>query len=145
MTAEAIQAFLDVYAGAFVREDVDAVVACWRFPATVSTPEGDVVLDEPAFRRNTEALFGFYRGQGMTDVRGSLVQVDRVSPDLADVAVAYELFDDAGELIVSWRNGYRLREIDGAIHAISSVADAEVEAWAERGTPLGSSPEGSFG
>jgi hypothetical protein len=136
MTAEAIHAFFQRYVRAFVRGDVDGVVGCWGFPATISMPAGAVILDEPTFRKNTEALCGFYSRQGMADARVKVSGIHPLGRNVAGVTTDYDLYDSAGGLVAAWRNAYLLREGDGAIHAVVAVADAEIEAWAERGTPL---------
>lgn len=139
-----VEAFLQTYVDAFVREDVEAVVACWQFPAIISTPAATVVLDEPMFRKNTATLFRFYRDQGMADATSLLSGFQSLGAKVASVTVDYELRDRAGTVVAAWRNGYLLREAGGAIHAIAAVADAELEAWAARGTPLGASEDGAL-
>lgn len=138
MTAGAIDAYFRDYVGAFSRGDVDALVGLWRFPATISTRERTVVFDEPGFRKNVEALCGFYRLQGMAEARKTASGSHYLQPDVASVTTEDALLDGAGNLIAAWSHAYLLREDEDGIHAIAAIADGEVEAWAARGTPLGS-------
>ena len=138
MTAEAIHAYFRDYVGAFSRGDVDAVVGLWRFPATISTRERTVAFDEPGFRKNVEALCSFYRRQGMAEARKTVSASLHLAPNVASVTTEDSLLDGTGNLIAAWSHGYLLREDEDGIHAIAAIADGEVEAWAARGTPLGS-------
>ena len=138
MTAEAIEAYFGDYARAFSRCDVDAVVGLWRFPATVSTGDRITVFDEAGFRKNVEALCDFYRRQGMAEARKTISGSHHFSSAVAAVTTEDALYDRAGGPIAAWSHFYLLRESEAGIRAITAVADAEVEAWAARGTPLGS-------
>ncbi|HVQ07318.1 MAG TPA: hypothetical protein VMS43_02680 [Allosphingosinicella sp.] len=138
MTSEAIQTFFDHYVDAFSRRDIDAVMSLWTFPATITTPAGSFVFDEPAFRTNTEALCRFYDRQGTVEARKRVSGIHELSPAVATVTTEDELYDEEGSLIAAWRHGYVLRETAQGIRAIVAVADAEIEGWAARGTPLGS-------
>ena len=138
MTDEAVQSFFDSYVDAFNRNDVDAVMKQWTFPATISIPAATHVLDGAAFQKNTQALCDFYRRQGMVEARKRVSSIHHLGPNVANVTTEDVLYDADGKPIASWQHGYVLRETDGRIHALMAVADGEIEAWAARGTPLGS-------
>jgi hypothetical protein len=137
VTAAAIREYFRGYAEAFGRGDVGAIVGLWRFPATVSTRERDVAFDEPAFRRNVEALCEFYRRQGVAQARKTVSASHFFGPEVAAVTTEDSLHDAAGGLIAAWSHFYLLRETGDGIRAFGAVADGEVAAWAARGTPLG--------
>jgi hypothetical protein len=134
----AVTDFYDRYVDAFTRNDTDALVAAWSFPAAIAGPAGNAVFDAPAFRRNVEALFGFYRRQGVVRTTATVAALHPLGEGVVLSQTDYAMFDAAGALIAGWQTPYLLRQTGDGLHAFAAVADSEVAAWAARGTPLGS-------
>ena len=47
------------------------------------------------------------------------------------------MLDPSGDVIATWQASYVMQKHAGDWKAIMAVADGEVRAWADRGTPLG--------
>lgn len=138
MTSAALSDFYGAYTAAFVRHDSDALVAAWSFPAAITGPKGNAVFDAPAFRRNVEALFGFYDRQGVAAVTATVAASTGLGDDVVLSQTDYAMFDADGALIAEWQTPYLLRATGDGLKAFCAVADSEVAAWAARGTPMGS-------
>lgn len=138
MTPAAVAEFYARYTAAFMRHDSDALVAAWSFPAAIAGPKGNGVFDAPAFRRNVEALFGFYDRQGVTSVTADIAALTVLGDDVVLSQTDYAMLDADGALIAGWQTPYLLRDTADGLRAFAAVSDSEVAAWAARGTPLGS-------
>ena len=134
---EEISAFYASYADAFSRFDADRVSAHWETPALLVTAKRSTVFDAPAFRANSEALFGFYRRQGVARATAGVITIDDAFPGLATVRVLYTMLDANAASIVAFESVYMLRRADAGWRAVMGVPDGELAAWAARGTPLG--------
>jgi hypothetical protein len=138
MTPDAVADFYAGYTQAFVRHDSEALVAAWSFPAAIAGPRGNATFDAPAFRRNVEALFGFYDRQGVAAVTANVAALTVLGDDVVLSQTDYAMLDSDGGLIAGWQTPYLLRATADGLRAFCAVADSEVAAWAARGTPMGS-------
>jgi hypothetical protein len=138
MTPAAVGDFYARYTAAFMRHDSEALVAAWSFPAAIAGPKGNAVFDAPAFRRNVEALFGFYDRQGVASVTADIAALTVLGDDIVLSQTDYAMHDRDGALIAGWQTPYMLRATPEGLRAFAAVADSEVAAWAARGTPMGS-------
>ena len=134
---EEIEAFFAAYVDAFARWDIHAICVLWAPTAAFVMPTANVAMDAAAFRDNGVKLLDFYRRQQVAWPEGKLLSRDELFPGVAEARMAYRLFDAAGAEIVAWKHVYMLRKTD-RWRAVLAVADGEIAAWAERGTPLGS-------
>jgi hypothetical protein len=139
VTGPEAQSFFDAYARAFTAKDVEAVADQWSFPCLITQQTGAFPFaDRAAFTKNTSALQSFYDRQG---VALALARVDKVNPlyeGVAAVTVYYTLSNSDAEPIAGWLTTYILRRGKDLVWRASyAVADGEITAWAERGTPLG--------
>ena len=137
MTPAAVTEFYAGYTAAFMRHDSDALVAAWAFPAVIAGPRGNMAFDAPAFRRNVEALFGFYDRQGVVSVTATVAALTVLGDDVVLSQTDYAMLDKDGALIAGWQTPYMLRNTADGLRAFAAVADSEVAAWAARGTPMG--------
>lgn len=138
MTPAAVSDFYARYTSAFMQHDSDALVAAWAFPAVIAGPKGNMAFDAPAFRRNVEALFGFYDRQGVASVTADIAALTVLGDDVVLSQTDYAMLDKDGALIAGWQTPYMLRNTADGLRAFAAVADSEVAAWAARGTPMGS-------
>lgn len=138
MTPAAVSDFYARYTAAFMQHDSDALVAAWAFPAVIAGPKGNMAFDALAFRRNVEALFGFYDRQGVASVTADIAALTVLGDDVVLSQTDYAMLDKDGALIAGWQTPYMLRETPDGLRAFAAVADSEVAAWAARGTPMGS-------
>jgi|APFEC2959095136_1045048.scaffolds.fasta_scaffold00440_5 hypothetical protein len=137
MTPDALADFYGGYTAAFTRHDSDALVAAWSFPATIAGPRGNAVFDAAAFRRNVEALFGFYDRQGVVKATATVAAMTVLGDDVVLSQTDYAMLDRDGALIAGWQTPYMLRANASGLRAFAAVADSEIAAWAARGTPMG--------
>src|SRR5690242_9497838 len=138
MTRKSVEEFFVAYAAAFSRLDVDAIVGLWSLPAFITTAERSGCFAEAdAFRRNIEALCAFYRAQGLSRAKKTVMRIHRLSDGVAAVTTRDELFDARRRRIVRWQHAYLIRKTTQGLRAIAAVADGEMNAWNARGTPLG--------
>ncbi len=136
MNAAALADFYDCYTDAFMRQDGDALVAAWSFPAAIAGPEGNAVLDAEAFRRNLDGLFGFYDRQGVVTATAHVAAQTVLGENVVLSQTDYAMFDKDGVLIAGWQSPYLLRATGDGLRAFAVVSDGEVAAWAARGTPM---------
>ena len=137
MTPAALQPFYTDYAAAFIRQDGAALAAAWAFPALISGPGATLACDEAIFRRNTDALFGFYTRQGVADASAIVTAVVQLAPGVVLAHIHYAMLTGEGATIAAWATQYLLRDRGDGWRAFAAVSDGEVAAWAARGTPLG--------
>ena len=138
MTRKTVEEFFDNYAAAFSRGDVDEISRLWMLPAFITTADRAVCFaDVNAFRKNTEALCGFYADQGLSRAKKTVLDFNPLSDAVAAITTRDELFDSSGAPITQWVHAYLVRETDAGIRTIAAVADNEMNAWEARGTPLG--------
>ncbi len=139
MTRKSVEDFFAAYAAAFSRLDVDGIVALWSLPALITTAErSGCFADREAFRRNTEALCAFYRAQGLSRAKKTVVRIHPLGDGVAAVTTRDEVFDARGRRIARWQHAYLIRKTAEGLRSIAAVADGEMRAWNARGTPLGS-------
>ena len=138
MTPAAVSDFYARYTAAFLQHDSDALVAAWVFPAVIAGPKGNMAFDAAGFRRNVEALFGFYDRQGVAAVTADVAALTVLGEDVVLSQTDYAMRDQHGALIAAWQTPYMLRNTADGLRAFAAVADSEVAAWAARGTPMGS-------
>lgn len=132
-----LAAFFAAYADAFTRMEPSAVTSLWLFPALVSAAGRSAAFDHPDhFEANTAILMGFYARQGVVRVEKVLLGAMGPSADTAFAVTHDRLFDRNGAIVAEWRHGYLVRLVDMGWRAIGAVADGELEAWRDRGTPL---------
>ncbi|OYU16510.1 MAG: hypothetical protein CFE37_00475 [Alphaproteobacteria bacterium PA4] len=138
MTPAEVQPFYTAYAAAFIRQDSAALAAAWSFPAVISGPGATLACDEAVFRRNVDALFGFYTRQGVADASALVTAVEPLAPGVVLAHIRYAMLAGDGATIAAWDTQYLLRDRGQGWRAFAAVSDGEVAAWAARGTPLGS-------
>jgi hypothetical protein len=138
MTPAALADFYGRYTAAFMRHDSDALAAAWAFPAAIAGPHGNAMFDAAAFRRNVEALFGFYDRQGVVTATANVAAMTVLAEDVVLSQTDYAMCASDGALIAGWQTPYLLRATADGLRAFCAVADSEVAAWAARGTPMGS-------
>lgn len=90
------------------------------------------------FETNTEKLLGFYQRQGVVTVQRRVLSHFEMGENAVAMTVADEMLDAAGAVLAAWQVAYVLQRTDTDWRAVAAIADGEVEAWAARGTPLGS-------
>jgi hypothetical protein len=134
----ALTDFYARYADAFMRQDTDALVAAWSFPAAITGPTGNKMFDAMAFRRNVEALFGFYQRQDVAKATADVAAMHPLGDGVVLGQIDYAMFTAAGAPVAAWQTPYLLRDAGAGLKAFAAVADGEIAAWAARGTPLGS-------
>lgn len=137
---EALQAWCNSYIAAFNAFDASMIGQHWAFPALITqTGKSVVFADRGLFDGNTEKLLSFYRQQGVSKAERVVTDYVVMNADTVAMTVSDVLTDVAGDAIVSWNAAYLLQRRDEGWRAIMAAADGEIEAWAARGSPLGSS------
>ncbi len=132
-----IAAFFLRYSEAFTRFDADAVNALWVYPALFVSHAFTTSLDQAGFATNTTGLMAFYRRQGMVRADAQVIDTELLFSGVAKARVAYRVIDAADAIIAEWEHVYLLRDAGEGWRVCAALADGEVAAWAERGTPLG--------
>ena len=89
------------------------------------------------FDANTSALLSFYEAQGVKRADRSLIDILLLNGDTVAITVADTMRAEDGSAIVDWRAAYVLQRVGEDWKAIMAVADGELAAWRQRGTPLG--------
>lgn len=136
---EELASWCQSYVDAFSAYDVAGISAHWSFPALILQKGRSISFpSESVFARNTEALLGFYKRQGVARAERALACCLSMSIDVAAMRVRDRMLDVRGDDIVSWEASYVLQRVDGVWRAVCAAADGETDAWRARGTPLGS-------
>ena len=127
------------YIDAFGAFDADRIAGHWDYPATV-LQNGRLFSfpDAQSFARNVDNLCGFYRKQHVAAAMRDLLDVYLLADGVVSIRTDDHMIDKDGRTIVSWQSAYTLRHTTSGWRAIFAVADGETNAWAARGTPLGS-------
>jgi ketosteroid isomerase-like protein len=127
------------YGSAFQTGDVDALLPVFAEPCVVQTRDFVAVYNKREdISANNNALLDFYRRQGITKVDLQIAEVDPLHRHFVQMQVRYRLMDTDGNDVVQFTTIYSFKH-EGTrwlIHQI--IAQNEVDAWAARGTPLGS-------
>jgi hypothetical protein len=138
MPEQQISDFMAAYAEGFTTRTPAETCRFWLFPATISAGESVTCFDdEAAFARNVAALGDFYRRQGVTRAEKSVTDCRLVLPGCAFVTTDDRMYDATGALVNRWRHHYALRKVGADWRIAFAVADEEIAAWHDRGTPLG--------
>lgn len=134
-----LEAWCASYVAAFERSDSKLIAEHWIFPA-VTTQAGQSFAFKSAehFEKNTDRLLGFYQRQGVVSVHRRVLNHFDMSPTAVAMTVADEMRNASGAALASWGAAYVLQRNQGEWRAVAAIADGEVDAWAARGTPLGS-------
>jgi len=138
MTAASIQRFFQSYADAFSRSDIDDICEKWAYPAYFVANGHRASLAAPEFKKNTEALCQFYALRGVARAEKEVIEISRLTGSTISVRTADTLFDAAGDEIVAWEHVYLLSDTTDGPRVVAAMPDAELAAWRDRGTPLGS-------
>ena len=127
------------YISAFERFDASAIAEHWAFPA-LTTQSGQSFAFKSAdhFAANTEKLLGFYKRQGVASVERRVLSHYEMGANAVAMTVADKMLDAAGNVLAGWQAAYVMKRTGTSWRAVVAIADGEVAAWAERGTPLGS-------
>lgn len=134
-----LEAWCQSYVAAFVAYDPEAIAAHWSFPAlTTQAGRSFAFKSSEHFAKNTGFLLGFYRDQDVAKVERSVTECHMLHRDAVSMIVSDTMYLSDGTSIARWQAAYVLQRVDGAWKAVMAVADGETEAWAARGTPLGS-------
>lgn len=133
-----LEAWCQSYVKAFSAYDAEAIAGHWAFPA-VTTQAGRSFAFKSAehFASNTGLLLGFYKQQDVDRAVRKLVDLLILSETAIAMTVEDQMLDSSGAVITSWKASYVMQKRGGDWKAVMAVADGEVSAWAERGTPLG--------
>lgn len=129
------------YASAFQTGDMESVLPVFAEPCMVQTRSSANIYPKRAdIGRNNMMLLAFYRAQGVVRAEATIVEVDPLHRHFVHVQVRYRLLDDKGADVVAFTTIYSLKH-EGTrwlIHQI--IAQDEVDAWQNRGTPLERAP-----
>lgn len=138
MTAIEVHRFFKEYAGAFSRFSVDEIVAHWAYPAFMVGRGKQAALNEAEFRHNTVSPCRFYKERGTARAEKKVIELRPLTATTASARTADTLVDGRGEEIARWEHAYLLSETSDGLKVVAAMPDGELEAWAARGTPLGS-------
>ena len=95
-------------------------------------------IRDRGFDRNTAALIAFYERQDARKVERTILSCQPMLENTAAMQVKDVISTPTGKNIVSWVSAYVLMNTASGWRAIFADATGEAEAWAARGTPLGS-------
>jgi len=133
-----IEAWCASYVKAFSSYDPQAIAAHWTFPALILSSGRSIGFKSAEqFTKNTDALLGFYKVHKVDRALRSLVDCMLLNEETVSITVDDQMVEADGSVIVSWQAAYVLQRLDGEWRAVCALADGELAAWAERGTPLG--------
>ena len=133
-----LEAWCASYVAAFERSDATAITEHWAFPAiTTQAGQSFAFKSSEHFEKNTQRLLGFHQRQGVATVHRRVLNHLEMSAHAVAMTVADDMRDASGATLASWQAAYVLQYTQGKWRAIAAIADGEVAAWAERGTPLG--------
>lgn len=137
---EQISGTIKAYADAFMSYDVGKISEFWLFPSLVNVADKSATYADPdEFKQNLAPLLEFYKKQGAARANKQIVEAVVTIPSCAFVTTFDQLFDANDKIITSWNHYYIMRKThEGEWKIVTSVADEEIEAWADNGTPLGS-------
>lgn len=134
-----LEAWCASYVTAFETFDAEMIGAHWAFPAMVVSNHRQLVMaDADTFNRNTGHLIAFYERQNARKVVREVLFASPMLAESAMMRVKDTISTPAGEPITEWVSAYVLRKTDAGWKAIFADATGEADAWAARGTPLGS-------
>lgn len=133
-----IEGWCKSYVTAFSAYDAPGIGAHWAFPAVITQAGRRISFrSREEFDANTAALLSFYQRHGVDRADRQLVDLLALNDATVAITVADTMRTSDGSPIVDWRAAYVLQRIDLEWKAIMAVADGELAAWRERGTPLG--------
>ena len=136
---EELDAWCSSYITAFEAFNVKAIGAHWLFPAMVVSGGRQLIMkDAASFDRNTSALTNFYKAQNATRVQRTVLSCHMMLEQSAAMRVKDIISTAQNEPITEWVSAYVLRKTQLGWRAIFADATGEADAWAARGTPLGS-------
>ena len=110
----------------------------WAFPAYFCARGKRAALAEDEFRANSASLCDFYRARGVASIGTEVTGVQAISESVAMVTTHFRLDDATGARIAEWDHIYLLSATESGLRLVAGLPDAELDAWAARGTPLGS-------
>ena len=115
------------YRDAFVRRDLDALLACFGFPLQVASVVGDGVLVSVAVAEEwpgvLEGLLGAYRRLEVADAVTRTLMVDEPVRGVALVRVHWELQREGGTPIYDFTALYTSARIDGRLRIVAIAHD----------------------
>lgn len=127
------------YVAAFEKFDLESIGAHWAFPALVVSGSRQLSMTTQAdFDRNTGALISFYEKHDARRVKRAIQWCRSFENAKAIMQVADVISTSKGEVLTNWVSTYVLRLSSEGWRALFADATGEAEAWAARGTPLGS-------
>ena len=136
---KAAEAFCESYVAAFDAFDAAAISAHWQFPALILSHGRQIVFsDADRFLKNTDGLIAFYKREGVHKVVRNVEQVMAVGNGTFAMRVHDRMYNSSGQKLVEWSAGYLLSETETGLKAVVADASGELQAWENRGTPLGS-------
>lgn len=136
MVAALVDALFRDYADAVTDGAVDRIQAMWSFPAFMMFDGHQVVLDEAAFRENTERLCAFYRGQGMVRADYDVLEILCLTPTTASVRTIVRLYDADESIVTEWAHVHLLSDTDDGLKIAAALPDEEMRAWSARETSM---------
>ena len=113
-----LEAWCQSYVTAFSAYDAPAISSHWTFPSVIAQSGRSISFKSAEhFDQNTSSLLGFYKSQDVDNAVRTVVDFLPMNDETVAMTVAGK-----------WR-------------AVMALADGEVSAWANRGTPLGKAPK----
>lgn len=137
MTAAQVQLLFSDYADAFSVRAIDRITESWTFPAFILFSGKQIGFDRQAFYDNATRLCAFYGAQGVVRAHKEIVALYHFTTTNASVKTADKLYDATDQLIAEWEHVYLLTETADGLKIAAAIADNEVCAWRDRGTPIG--------
>lgn len=137
--SDQIENTMKAYANAFMSYDAEKISEFWLYPSMVNVGEKSAInADVAEFKNNLAPLLDFYKKQGVAKVNKQLIEAVITIPSCVFITTFDQLFDENEKIITSWNHYYVVRQASDRTWKIAlSIADEEIEAWEDNGTPLG--------
>ena len=136
---EELETWCASYVSAFESFDISLISQHWAFPALIVSGGHQLAMESrDVFDRNTGALVAFYEKHDARRVERTIQWCRAFDKGKAIMQVADIMSTPSGEVLTEWTSTYVLRKASGGWRALFADATGEAEAWAARGTPLGS-------
>ncbi|ACT58067.1 hypothetical protein [Hirschia baltica] len=132
-----IQTYFNDYADAFASYDFKAIRNMWSLPCLVTSNKRNLAFSDPTeFLESLTKLGTFGKSVGMTKMQKIVVENCEIAPETVSAITKDTIFNQDGEVIVSWEQTYILQRIDNQWKAIATISTGEVTSWAAMGSKL---------
>ncbi len=117
------EAFFDAFTDAFVDFDGERIAQRYLVPycAVSATNQSQVLKTHEEIAEYFQRYLDDYQSQGCHHCRYRDLVVFALNQDYAVATLTWDLLDQAGEPIKSWRESYNLCRVDGALRIFSSI------------------------